>query len=135
MLQQREGFATVLSYKDEIRAVMTRCLEADRYYFFGGPDRYFGAFFAIAPTYAGGDLQRSGEHFQESIRRYPDYFGTHVLYAENYAVKTQNRQLFEQELNLVINGNPEGLPDAAPENRVEQRKARELLARADELFE
>jgi hypothetical protein len=132
---QREGFATVLSYKDEIRAIMSRCMELDRAYFFAGPDRYFGAFFAIAPTYAGGNLESSRRHFEESLRVQPNYFGTRVLYAENYAVKTQNRRLFEEQLNLVINGNPEALPEAAPENRVEQRKARQLLARADELFE
>jgi hypothetical protein len=132
---QRQGFATVLSYKDEIRAVMTRCLELDRYYFFAGPDRYFGAFFAIAPSYAGGDLDRSRQHFEESLRRFPNYFGTRVLYAENYAVKAQNRQLFEEQLRLVIDGDPTSMPEAVPENRIEQRKARELLERADELFE
>ncbi len=132
---QRQGFATVLSFKDEIRAVMTRCLELDRYYFFAGPDRYFGAFFAIAPAYAGGDLDRSRQHFEESVRRAPNYFGTRVLFAENYAVKSQNRQLFEEQLRMVLDGDPESLPEAAPENRVEQRKARALLERADELFE
>jgi len=44
-----QGFATLLSYKDEIRAVMTRCLELDANYFFAGPHRYFGAFYARAP--------------------------------------------------------------------------------------
>ena len=132
---QREGFATVLSFKDEIRAVMTRCMELDRYYFYAGPDRYFGAFFAIAPAYAGGDLERSRAHFEESIRRHPDYFSSRVLYAENYAVKTQNRALFEEQLRMVIDGDPEAMPDVAPENRIEQRKARELLERIDELFE
>jgi len=62
-----DGFATVLSFKDEIRAVMTHCLENGRDYFFSGPDRYFGAFFAIAPAYAGGDLDRSRQHFEYSI--------------------------------------------------------------------
>lgn len=132
---QLQGFATVLSYKDEIRAVMTRCMELDRYYFFAGPDRYFGAFFAIAPTYAGGDLERSRQHFEESIRRSPSYFGTRVLYAENYAVKAQNRQLFEEQLRMVLDGDPESLPEAGPENRVEQRKARALMERIDDLFE
>ncbi|HEY8429857.1 MAG TPA: TRAP transporter TatT component family protein, partial [Sandaracinaceae bacterium] len=132
---QLQGFATVLSYKDEIRAVMTRCMELDRYYFFAGPDRYFGAFFAIAPSYAGGDLERSRQHFEESLRQAPNYFGTRVLYAENYAVKAQNRRLFEEQLRMVIDGDPESLPEAAPENRVEQRKARALLERADDLFE
>ncbi len=132
---QREGFATVLSFKDEIRAVMTHCMEGDRYYFFAGPNRYFGAFFAIAPAYAGGDLERSRAHFEESNRRFPNYFGTRVLYAENYAVKAQNRQLFQEQLQLVIDGDPESMPEVAPENRIEQRKARELIARIDELFE
>ncbi len=132
---QLQGFAVVLSLKDEIRAVMTRCMELDRYYFFAGPDRYFGAFFAIAPAYAGGDLDRSRSHFEESIRRFPNYFGTRVLYAENFAVKSQDRQLFEQQLQMVINGDPNSLPEAAQENRVEQRKARALMERIDDLFE
>lgn len=130
-----DGFATVLSYKDEIRAVMTRCMELDRYYFFAGPDRYFGAFFAIAPAYAGGDLDRSQQHFDESIRHSPEYMGTHVLYAENLSVKRQERESFEEHLNIVINGDPDSLADAAPENRVEQRLAGDLIGRIDELFE
>ncbi|MGE3636598.1 MAG: TRAP transporter TatT component family protein, partial [Sandaracinaceae bacterium] len=130
-----DGFATVLSYKDEIRAVMTRCMELDRYYFFAGPDRYFGAFFAIAPSYAGGDLDRSQQHFDESIRRAPAYVGTHVLYAENLSVKRQDRASFVEHLQMAIDADPEALPEAAPENRIEQRLARELLEQADELFE
>lgn len=132
---RRDGFATVLAYKDEIRASMTRCLELDREYFFGGPDRYFGAFFAVAPSYAGGDLERSRQHFDYSISRYPGYFGTHVLYAVEYAVKTQDRALFTRELQYVLDNDPNTLPDVAPENRVEQQKARDALGRADELFE
>lgn len=132
---RRDGFATVLAYKDEIRASMTRCLELDREYFFGGPDRYFGAFFAVAPSYAGGDLDRSRQHFEYSISRYPGYFGTHVLYAVEYAVKRQDRDLFVRELQWVIDSDPNMLPETVPENIVEQRKAREALARVDELFE
>jgi tetratricopeptide (TPR) repeat protein len=132
---RRDGFATVLAYKDEIRASMTRCLELDREYFFAGPDRYFGAFFSVAPSYAGGDLERSRQHFDYSIARYPGYFGTHVLYAVEYAVKTQDRALFTRELQWVIDNDPNMLPEVAPENLVEQRKARDALARADELFE
>ncbi|MFK7991463.1 MAG: TRAP transporter TatT component family protein [Sandaracinaceae bacterium] len=130
-----DGFATLLSFKDEIRAVMTRCLELDRSYFFTGPDRYFGAFYAIAPSYAGGDLERSQQHFEYSISQQPNYFGTHVLMAENLAVKLQNREMFVEHLQLVIDGDPTALVGAEPENRVEQRKATELMTRVDDLFE
>jgi tetratricopeptide (TPR) repeat protein len=132
---RRDGFATLLSYKDEIRAIMTRVLELDREYFYAGPDRYFGAFFAVAPTYAGGDLPTSRQHFEYSISRFPGYFGTHVLFAVEYAVKAQDRALFERELRFVIDGDPNTLPDVRPENLAEQRKATEALARIDELFE
>lgn len=132
---RRDGFATVLQYKDEIRGSMNRALELDRDYFYAGPDRYFGAFFAVAPAYAGGDLDRSRQHFEYSIGRYPGYFGTHVLYAGEYAVKTQDRELFTRELQWVIDGDPDMIPEVRAENLVEQRKARDLLARADELFE
>jgi len=129
-----DGFATLLSFKDEIRAIMTRCMELDRAYFFAGPDRYFGAFFSIAPAYAGGDLDLSRRHFDESIRQHPNYFGTHVLYAQELAVKLQNREMFMEHLNLVINGDPDSLEGAEPENRVEQRKAQLLIERVDDLF-
>ncbi|UJR79980.1 TRAP transporter TatT component family protein [Sandaracinus amylolyticus] len=132
---RRDGFATLLAYKDEIRAIMTRVLELDREFFFAGPDRYFGAFFAVAPTYAGGDLERSRQHFDYSISRFPGYFGSHVLYAVEYAVKAQDRALFERELRFVIDGDPNMLPEARAENLAEQRKAQEALARADSLFE
>jgi hypothetical protein len=130
-----QGFATLLSYKDEIRAVMSRCLELDANYFYGAPHRYFGAFFSRAPAYAGGDLAKSKEHFEASLAIEGRYFATHVLFAGDYAVKAQNRAVFTEHLNLVINGDPNALPDVAPENVVEQRKARDLLARADEIFE
>ena len=131
-----DGFATLLSYKDEIRAVMARCLELDREYYYWGPDRYFGVFYGRAPSFAGGDVARSREHFETSVRHAPHYFATRVLMAQDYAVKAQDRATFDEELAYVLEHDPEeGGPDIAPENRCEQRKARELLARADELFE
>jgi len=132
-----KGFATILSYKDEIRAIMARCLELDANYFHTGPHRYFGAFYAKVPAFAGGDLERSREHFDTSLRGAPYYLGTRTLLAELYAVKSQNRALFEEQLNAVIEADPDANPEAdvGPENRIEQRRATELLTRADELFE
>ncbi len=130
-----QGFATVLSYKDEIRAVMQFCLEKEEAYFLAGPHRYFGAFYAIAPPFAGGDLEKSKFHFERAIERHPNYFATRVLYAQHYAVKMQDRRLYEEQLNLVIAGNPALEAAFEPENRVEQRKARQFLAEIDEKFE
>lgn len=129
-----ESFATLLSYKDEIRAVMQFCLDEDPTYFYQGPDRYFGVFYARAPSFAGGDMNRSRQHFEASMAVQPNYFGTRTLMAEDYAVKQGDRELFEKLLNQNLSSDPNVLPSAAPENRCEQRKAKENLAEADDLF-
>lgn len=130
-----KGFATVLSYKDEVRAIMARCLELDEAYFFGGPHRYFGAFYAKLPSFAGGDLKKSAEHFEKALQFAPEYQGTRVLYAEQNAVKAQDKKLFETQLNAVVAANLDALPEAKPENTVEQKRAKALLAKESELFE
>lgn len=130
-----KGFATLLSYKDEIRAIMQRCLDLDPTYNHYGPDRYFGVFFGRAPSFAGGDLERSREHFETSMEHEPNYFATHVLMAQDYGIKAQDRTLFDTQLAWVLSHDPESLPELAPENRCEQRKARELQSTADQHFE
>ncbi len=130
-----DGFATLLSYKDEVKAIMQRCLDLDQPYYFYGPDRYFGVFYGRAPAMSGGDLNKSKHHFEISLSKYPDYFATRVLMADDYAVKAQDKQLYRELLEYVINGDPEALPEAAPENRCEQRKAKLLLEEIEERFE
>lgn len=131
----QKGFATLLSYKDEIRAVMTHVLELNPTFYFGGPHRYFGVFYARAPSFAGGDLERSKDHFEKSLQMEPNYFATHVLYAQDWAVKAQDRAAFDKHLDYVLTHDPESLPPVAPENRCEQRKAKDLKEKAFEMFE
>ncbi len=130
-----KGFATQLSHKDEIKQIMQVCLDKDPEYFYRGPNRYFGVFYARAPSFAGGDLQKSRENFEKSLDGHPNYFGSHTLMAEDLAVKAQDRSLFDTHIEYVLRGDPDVVPEIAPENRVEQRKAELLKARADELFE
>lgn len=129
-----ESFATLLSYKDEVRAIMEFCLNNDPTYWHQGPDRYFGVFYAKAPGFSGGDMTRSMEHFQASIAAAPNYLGTHTYLAEEWAVKEADRALFDQELAYVVNTDPNIVPEIVPENTCEQRKAKILMAEADDLF-
>ena len=147
-----KGFTTTLEHKDRIFAVISRVLEVAPDYFYGAADRYFGAFYSVAPKFAGGDVQKSYEHFQVSLKAAPNYLGTYVLIAELYtpledaaAGKKPDPAAFDANLDIVLNAKPcpEGgaqspvpciLPDLAPEAAIEQKKARELEARKDELF-
>jgi tetratricopeptide (TPR) repeat protein len=128
------GFTKTLFYKERIYAVMQRVLELNPTFFHGAPHRYFGAYYAKAPAFAGGDLTKAKEHFDKALELEPRYFSTKVLYAEYYATKVENRELFTRLLTEVQQANPNVLPDLVPEQRIEQEKARRLLASVDELF-
>ncbi len=129
-----KGFTTQLFYKDRILAVMSRVLELDPDYFYAAPHRYFGAFYAKAPAFAGGDMEKSKEHFDTSIDKYPQYLGTKVLLADYWAVKQDDKELFLKMLDEVLAADPNAVPELLAENRIEQEKAKQLKAKVDELF-
>lgn len=130
-----KGMSTMLKHKDRIFSIVSRVYELDPNYFYGAADRYFGAYYAVAPAFAGGDLAKSNEYFQKALAKYQNYLGTHVLIAENYAPKAQDRALFERHLKFVLEAPEDIIPELAPEARVEKKKAEKLMKEADDKFE
>jgi len=129
-----KGFTTVLANRRKVQHLVGRVTTLDSTYFHGAPDRYWGAYYSIAPGFAGGDKEKSRQHFERALKIQPNYIGTKVTYAETYAVGVQNRELFERLLNEAIAASVTSLPDVEPEQRMEQAKARAFLARVGELF-
>ncbi|MEZ4404800.1 MAG: TRAP transporter TatT component family protein [Kofleriaceae bacterium] len=121
-----QDITVVLEYKDRIYAVMEHVYELDPQFFYGAADRYFGAYYAIAPSFAGGDLERSWNHFQTSIKYEPRYVATYNLIAEFYAPKKQDGALFDEMLGKVLAVPDDVIPELTAETKVEKRRA-ELL--------
>lgn len=131
---KKKGFAVLLGQKDNVKATMDRALELDPEFFYGGPHRYFGAYYAIAPGFAGGDLEKSQVHFKKSLEISPDYIGTKVLWAENLSVKQQDEETFDRLLAEVLAAPDNAIPELTPEIMVEKQKAKELMAQKNDLF-
>ena len=129
-----KGFTTLLKHKDTVKAYITRVGELNSSYFYAGPDRYWGAYYAVAPSFAGGDVAKSGEHFDKSLEAEPGYLGTKVLKASLYATKMQDQALFDQLLNEVVAADADAIPELGPENRAEQAKAKKLQATKSDYF-
>ncbi len=128
------GFTTLLKHKDTVKAYITKVDEIDNSFYYAAPDRYWGAYYAIAPSFAGGDLNKSKVHFIKSIEAAPGYLATKVLYAQYYATKMQDKSLFDQMLSEVLNADAEAIAELAPENRAEQVKAKKLLDTKSDYF-
>lgn len=127
-----EGFATRVANRDRIVALVERVTELDREYFFGGPDRYWGAYFAIIPGFMGRDLDKSEEHFRRSLEIAPNFLGTKVLMAEQLATARRDREMYTSLLTEVLAADPAIDPEIEAENRIEQAKARRLLDQVDD---
>lgn len=131
---KKKGFAVLLGQKDNVKATMDRCLELDPTFYYGGPHRYFGAYYAIAPAFAGGDLEKSKVHFKKSLEIAPDFVGTKVLWAAELATKTQDEATFDTLIAEIEASKADAIPEVAPELQVELQKGAELKANRDDLF-
>jgi hypothetical protein len=128
------GIAAALKYKTRIKALIERVEQLDSNFFFGAAPRYWGGYYAVAPSFAGGDLKKSKTNFDRSISIAPEYIGTKVLMAEVYWTKAQDKKEFEKTLKEVLSSSYDNHPEIGPENIWEKKKAKKLLDKADELF-
>lgn len=129
-----KGFATRLKYKDDLKTIMLTLKARDEKFFHAAPWRYFGGFEAATAGLAGGDLGRSEANFRKAVELAPYYLGNKVLWAEFLCTKKQDKAMYKKLLDEVLSANPDENPDVAQENRVEQMKAKRLLARIEEEF-
>lgn len=129
-----KGFGVLVGQKDNIKATMDRAVELDGTYYHGGPHRYFGAFYAIAPGFAGGDDAKSKEHYKKSLEIAPYFLGTKVLMAENLATKLDDEEMFDRLLTEVIDADISAIPaEIRPEMLIEKEKAKELMGSKEEM--
>ena len=121
-----QDITVILKYKDRIFNMMSRVLELDPDYFHGAPYRYFGAYYSVAPAFAGGDLDKSWKFFQDAIKAEPKYVGTYNLIAENYAPKKQDAALFDEMVKKVLDAPADIIPGLEAETAIEKRHAERL---------
>jgi len=128
------GLTDTLNNLPTIKGFMTKLGTLDNTYYYAGYDRYWGASYAAIPSFAGQDLNKSKEYFDKALAAQPNFLGTHVLLAEQWAVKTQNKDVFTKELNWVLAQDAAIIPEIKPEAEAEQRKAKRLLTEIDNYF-
>ena len=128
------GIGLTLKHLPTVKAYMTRVGELEPAYYYDGPNRYWGAYYAAIPSFAGQDLNKSKEFFDKALASNPAFLGNHVLLAGEWAVKKQDKATFQRELNWVIAADATVLPDVQPEMEAAQRQAKALMAAIEDNF-
>lgn len=126
------GITSLLKYKDRAFMIMQTCKKLDPSFWYGGPSRYLGAYWYKIPF--GKDPAKSKANFEAAIAVDATYLDSKILYAEIYAVRTEDEALFKQLLNDVINADVSANPDIVPENKNSQRVAKQMLENIDDIF-
>ncbi|MGE0454812.1 MAG: TRAP transporter TatT component family protein [Vicinamibacteria bacterium] len=117
-----------------VEALAHRALELDEAWDRGSLHEFFLSWDAGRAS-VGGSYERAKQHYQRAValngntRAFP-----HVGFAESVALARQDRPAFEQALRDALAVDPDAVAEQKLANRVAQRRARWLLARADELF-
>lgn len=128
-----DGFTTILSHKDDVAAIMEHCKTLDEDFFYAAPHRYFGVYRTKIP-FPGGDLPASKTHFERAVELAPTYLDTKVLFAESYAVKAQDEDLFKKLLGEVVAAKDDINPELVPETKNSKRVAKHLLENIEDYF-
>jgi len=119
----------------KVEAMMERVLELDDTFMYGSIHAGFGAYYAARSVTLGGKPVKAKYHFDKEFEiSESKYLVFYLLYARYYAVQIQDRTLFVETLNKVISAPPNLLPEKNLANEIARRKAKELLAEADEYF-
>jgi len=132
---EQKGILRVAMDIPKVRGVNEWILENGEDYYMAAVHRFFGAFFAEIPPFAGQDLDRSLAHFNRAIELFPEWPENQVNQALYHAPKVDDRETFEALLNYVV---ALDIPEDSPyrfEFIVARADAEELLARVDDLFD
>src|SRR5215468_760163 len=118
-----------------LQAMLTRLLELDETYFYGLPHLLQAVHDASFPAALGGDPAQAQYHF---MRAYALSQGrlllVPLLEAQYYAVQVQDRALFTERLQYILEAPETLFPEQALLNAVARHRAALLLRRIDELF-
>ncbi|MBI5595324.1 MAG: hypothetical protein HY928_04460 [Elusimicrobia bacterium] len=115
--------------------LMERVLALDPAFEHGGPDLFFGVYYASRPRIAGGDSSRALKHFEAALAREGrTYLQAQYLMMRYFAVAELDEELFKRLGAELAAADPAALPDARLANEVARRRAAALLEKTDDLF-
>ncbi len=127
-----EGIATILARKDDIKATMEFICDENEDFYYGACHRYFAVYWTKVPFSK--DAAKAKKHFDKTLEIAPNYLATKVLMAENYAVLTEDKKLYNTLVKEVMETSDDAVPAITAENHYEKMKAERLQKTAEDRF-
>lgn len=112
-----------------------RLLELDETYYYGTPHSIMACYYAAQPEMAGGDPEKAREHFEKAIKISGEKYLLHyLLYAQFYAVRQQDKDLYVKLLTHIREAPEDILPGHCAVTNLCKMRAWRYLKDVDTLF-
>jgi hypothetical protein len=119
-----------------VELLIRRAQELDEGFYYGGPDLFLGIWLASRPAVAGGDLKKAQQYFLRALDFGKGKFlMAYVYYADNYARRALDKELFVSTVNKVLDTPADISPELTLVNTIAKKKAKELLSHVNEYFD
>ena len=130
-----QGSIEALAELPRVELMMKKVLDLDEGFYYGGAHIFMGILNGSKPKMAGGNLNRGREHFLKALELgRGEYLMTYIYYADYYAKKSFDKELYVSTLETALKTPADIRPDLTLLNTVAHIKAREMLNQADEYF-
>ena len=130
-----QGSIEALAELPRVELLMKKVLELDEGFYYGGAHIFMGILNGSKPKIAGGNIDLTREHFLRAIELgRGEFLMTYIYYANYYAKKTFDKDLYVATLETVLKTPAAIMPDLTLLNTVAHTKARVMLNEADDYF-
>ena len=118
-----------------VKMMMNRVMELDESFYFASPHLFYGTYYGNYPEMLGGDPVQARSHIERADElNEGKYLMASFMMARFVAVPTQDRKLFEQSLQRVLDAPIDLFPEQGLANQLAKRRAAHWLQYADRLF-
>lgn len=126
---------TIVADLPIVEAMMAQIVKVHPGFFYGGPNMFYGVYYASRPAMLGGNPEKAKEHFEAAAETTQGKnLMVYALEAQFLAVLTMNKGLFDEMLAKVNEGSVEGLPQQRLANALAKQRAKYLAANASHYF-
>jgi tetratricopeptide (TPR) repeat protein len=133
----RVNLSDIRTYVDipKAEAMVKRLIELDDTYYFGTPHAILGCYYAAQPPESGGNPELAKEQFEKAIKISDGKFLMHyLLYAQFYAVRQQDKDLYVKLLTYIREAPEDILPGQCAVTSVSKMRAWYYLRDVDKNF-
>ena len=129
---EKKGISSMAFDIPKVKALFERAMALDPAYLCYAPVVMAASYYAKAGAF-GGDMDKAHKYFEEAIQA-RECYDNKMLYAEFYAIPTDNEELFHKLSTEVDQAPVDTSTIYILENRVAKEKAKKFLAKEAQLF-